>query len=248
MPEMMDIYKHHAENYDELVNAEDWQGRLRECIRQLTDWRDGIVCEAGIGTGRLTRYYLDMVERVYGFDRERHMLDRCRLNLADHAGKLILTTGLNENLPKIAEPADIFIEGWSFGHTISEHYPEIETVLQTMLTRIRSNLAGTGTIILIETLGTNVSRPAAPSEALDSFYRLLETRHRFRRHVIETGYRFGSNEEAARIMGFFFGDRMRYSVEQYGGSVIPEFTGVWTKQLDRGGVDGHQRIDHSDAV
>ncbi|MBN1880514.1 hypothetical protein JW823_10420 [bacterium] len=248
MPEMMEIYKKHASEYDELVRAEDYRGHLRSFLRQTIDWNGKIICEAGIGTGRVTRFYIDLARRVYGFDRELHMLDRCRRNLSDYRDKLVLETGLNEKQISIPEPADIFVEGWSFGHTISERHHEIVSFLPALLNRVQSLLRRTGTIILIETLGTNVSYPVPPTKELVDFYRLLEERHGFQRHVIETDYRFGSRDEAARVMGFFFGDEMRYSVKSGGQSIILEYTGVWIKRLSKGDKNGHQRVDHSDAV
>ena len=86
-----------------------------------------------------------------------------------------------------------------------------------------------GTILLIETMGTNVDEPCPPGELLSTFYRILEEDHDFRRTVISTDYRFRSVEEAARVMGFFFGHQMSEAVRQRGTTIVPEYSGIWTK-------------------
>ena len=87
-----------------------------------------------------------------------------------------------------------------------------------------------GAIIIMETMGTNTAGAGAPHEKLAFFYETLVERYGFEEHVIRTDYRFGSNEKAADVMGFFFGDEMKQSVLERGTAVIPEWTGVWIKR------------------
>ncbi|MBN1647183.1 MAG: class I SAM-dependent methyltransferase [Spirochaetales bacterium] len=232
MPSMYEIYKEHAAAYDELVNAEDYAGNLRAFLQRATDWHGTIVCEAGIGTGRVTRMYIDSVQRVYGFDRETHMLDACSINLADYSSRLELAVGNNTEFPGIPEKADIFIEGWSFLHTMADNEDHCRSVFAKMYREISLNLKKNAIMILIESLGTNVQAAAPPTPAAEKFYALLELEYGFSRHILNTDYRFPSCNEAARIMGFFFGNRMAELVSIQGKSVVPEFTGVWKKQLN----------------
>jgi len=90
MPTMYEIYQNHATEYDELVTAEDHQDNLGKYLRSIINWDDRIVYEAGIGTGRVTGYFLQRIKKCYGFDREEHMLEKCRENHQAYSDKLIL--------------------------------------------------------------------------------------------------------------------------------------------------------------
>jgi hypothetical protein len=87
-------------------------------------------------------------------------------------------------------------------------------------------------MIVIETLGTNVQAPTIPHDLLAAFYRHLEEEYRFTRHVLATDYRFPDYTEAARIMGFFFGEEMCAQIMHAQQAIIPEFTGIWVKEHD----------------
>ena len=87
------------------------------------------------------------------------MLERCQDNLKKYKEKIILNVGENEDLPLIEEKADIFIEGWSFGHTIVENGNNIAGITKNILNKINRITAVDGEIILIETLGTHVNKP-----------------------------------------------------------------------------------------
>ncbi|MDZ7793936.1 MAG: hypothetical protein U5P10_09675 [Spirochaetia bacterium] len=73
MPKMSEIYKKYATEYDKLVTAEDYQNNLTEELLNKIEWDKKIVYEAGIGTGRLSKIYIDKIEKLYGFDREAHI-------------------------------------------------------------------------------------------------------------------------------------------------------------------------------
>jgi hypothetical protein len=106
---------------------------------------------------------------------------------------------------------------------------EILLTTNVLVENAMKNLSPGSTTIIIETMGTNVDAPAPPHENLSLFYETLVQRHGFRQHIIRTDYQFDTNEEAAAIMGFFFGDDMKNSVLARGTSIIPEWTGVWIK-------------------
>jgi SAM-dependent methyltransferase len=240
MPTMMEIYQRHAVQYDELVDAEDHEGNLWRTLQGITDWRGRSVLEAGAGTGRVTALYAAEAGRVACLDGSAHMLDRARLRLARHAGKITFGEADNLSLPAPARPFDVFIEGWSFGHSVvaaAEAAPReaastggpdasggsdasggaaLEAVVAALVDGAARCLAPGGVMILIETLGTCVESPGAPDPALARFYGLLETRHGFTRTVVRTDYRFTDAREAERICRFFFGDAMGDEVRRRG--------------------------------
>lgn len=229
MPSMFEIYDNHAFEYDELVSHEDHEGNLKGTLHRLFDFRGKSVIELGVGTGRVTAMYIDLAERAYCFDRAQHMMDRAAVNLADYKEKLRFGIAANMALDTIRERADCVIEGWAFGHTAGENLATLETAIAKIVGDCDALCEPGGSIILIETLGSNVTAPAPPSESLRAFYALLETSHGFTREVVRTDYRFASVEEARRIFSFFFGlDAERAKLIT--SPIIPEFTGVWHRR------------------
>jgi hypothetical protein len=148
------------------------------------------------------------------------------------AGVRFLTAD-NLDLPDLPENVHVFVEGWSFGHSVAD-LQDTTTVDQTVDALVRNamkNLAPGGTAIIIETLGTNTTVPQAPLETLKRMYERLEGEHAFTRHEIRTDFRFPSLDTAADTMGFFFGDEMGRAVRAAGPTavIVPEWTGVWSK-------------------
>jgi len=234
MPSMEDIYRRHSTEYDRLVNAEDHAGRLPEFLRSRIDWRGLTVLEGGLGTGRVTELYAAQAGRIAGFDRESHMLEAARRRLTPHAEKIDLRPADNLNLPRLPEPADIFIEGWSWGHSILEAPGSVKSTAEALFANIRKNLIPGAPVILIETLGTNTLKPNAPHPRLAELDLLLQTRFGLARTVLSTDYRFPTVREAADTLGFFFGDAMKEAVQAAGSPVVPEWTGVWHGPLPPG--------------
>ena len=81
--------------------------------------------------------------------------------------------------------------------------------------------------MLIETLGTNALGPAAPHPRLAEFYQLLQSRFSLRQTALSTDYRFASPAEAAKVLGFFFGETMAQAVRANDAAIVPEWTGIW---------------------
>jgi precorrin-6B methylase 2 len=229
MPKMSEIYKKYAEDYDKLVQAEDYKQILKNYLKNNFNWNKRIIYEAGIGTGRLTDIFIKEVEKVYGFDKEAHMLERCQYNLKKHKEKIILNVGENEDLPLIEEKADIFIEGWSFGHTIVENGNNIAGITENILNKINRITAVDGEIILIETLGTHVNKPKINNVELTEFYNLLEKEYGFKKSIVRTDYKFNDYREASQVIGFFFGEEMGNKVLKSKSKFVEEYTGIWRK-------------------
>ncbi len=228
-----EIYRHHAVQYDELVNAEDHDGNLWPALRRLAGWDDAMVLEAGVGTGRVTRLYIDGVRQVTCCDRSLHMLEFARSALREHRDKIRFVEAENLDLPQLDDPVDVFIEGWSFGHAVSgcKSRAAVEEAAGLLVRNAAQNLAPDGAIILVETQGTNTDASGPPSPNLRTFYEMLEKEHGFSLELISTDYAFSSVDEAARVMGFFFGEAMGASVRKRGATIVPEWTGIWSKRI-----------------
>src|SRR6056297_1416866 len=232
MPTMNEIYKKYALEYVKLVKAEDYQKNIDRFLLNNINWNQKIVCEAGIGTGRLSRMYIQQIKKLYGFDREAHMLEQCKKNLNEYSEKVFLQIGNNESLPVIEEKADIFIEGWSFGHTVVENNEDIKATTVRIINNIIENTTVDSVKVVIETLGTNVNEPKEINDNLRQFYLLLEEKYGFKRTIVKTDYKFNDYNEAAKIMGFFFGDEMENNVVKRKSELVPEYTGIWIKRND----------------
>ena len=231
MPAMYDIYRRHRIEYDRLVNAEDREHHLPAFLRSIADWRGKTVLEGGLGTGRVTELFIDDARRVVGCDREAHMLEAARERLARFADKLELRVADNLDLPLLPEKANVFIEGWSWGHAVVDGPGEVEAITEALFAQVRKNLVPGGLVVLIETLGTNALSPAAPHPRLAEFYQLLQSRFGLRQTALSTDYRFATPAEAAEVLGFFFGDAMGKAVRANGSAIVPEWTGVWHGSL-----------------
>jgi len=230
MPDMYEIYRKHAGRYDELVQSEDFENNLGNFLKSTVDWHNLRVLEAGVGTGRVTRLYLDEIAFATCCDRSEHMLQYARNALSIYSKKLTFLIAENTNLPETDQPIDVFIEGWSFGHAIMDclSIEELHRVTRILVSNSVKNLKPGGTIIFIETLGTNTDTPAPPHEKLQSFYNELETHYGFLRNSLRTDYRFETVGKAAQVLGFFFGEEMERSILAHNHPIIPEWTGIWT--------------------
>lgn len=238
---MYEIYDRHSGRYDQLIDHEDYQGNLGHALNELAEWDGRVVAEAGVGTGRITRLYVDRAAQVFGFDRSSHMLRRARRNLARWTGKVRLARAVHDALPVADGTADIFVEGWAFGHAVTDRPGDVERVARELVAEAERVTRPGGTLVFIETLGTNVSCAGAPEPALAVFYAALEERYGFTRTVVRTDYRFETREEAVELCGFFFGEEMGRSVAaalpettkaaggEPGGLIVPEFTGIWSR-------------------
>ena len=231
MPAMYDIYRRHRIEYDRLVNAEDREHHLPAFLRSIADWRGKTVLEGGLGTGRVTELFIDDARRVVGCDREAHMLEAARERLARFTDKLELRVADNLDLPLLPEKADVFIEGWSWGHAVVDGPGEVEAIIEALFAQVRKHLVPGGLVVLIETLGTNALSPAAPHPRLAEFYQLLQSRFGLRQTALSTDYRFATPAEAAEVLGFFFGNAMGKAVRANGSAIVPEWTGVWHGSL-----------------
>lgn len=149
-------------------------------------------------------------------------------NLKNHLSRITFSELDNFNSSGLAGKADVVLEGWSFGHTVSDDPDRWEDISALLVENCRRLVRPGGKVIFIESLGTMVTKPNPPGESLGKFYAVLEKEYGFSRTVVSTDYRFESIEEAKRIMGFFFGGWIVPEIEKLGSPVIPEYTGIWT--------------------
>ena len=229
MPSMTEIYENHSNEYDELVRFEDYENNLKTTLHQLISFKNQSVAEFGSGTGRLTGAFIEDVKKVYCFDRSNHMLDKARNNLKQYETKIHFEIFDHAEIIKTQLETDIAIEGWAFGHALFNNSNEFSDIVKTLVSNCEKVLKPDGKIVIIETLGTNVDKPNPPGELLNKFYDVLEKDYGFIRKIVKTDYKFPSQEDAKRIMGFFFGEWIIDEIQKRNSSIIPEYTGLWVK-------------------
>ena len=223
MANMFDVYKNYSDLYDELVNHEDYNNNLFKFLNSNIQWENKVVGEFGIGTGRVTKNYIDKAQKVFAFDNSQHMIDKAKINLSKWSDKIEYSIIDNKQINSIENKFDIIIEGWSFGHLVVQ---DNETRAQTIQMLIKETTKRADKVIFIETMGTNVESANPPGEKLAQFYHALVD-NGFKEHIIETDYKFSNYEEAGRIMGGFFGDSMKDDIIQRKLEIIKEYTGIW---------------------
>ena len=234
MPGMMEIYQKHSAEYDELVGCEDYEGNLPGFLNTELDFDGKTVVEFGCGTGRVTALIAERSSRLYCYDRSAHMLEAASENLSRWADKIDFGICDNSDIARLDVMADIVIQGWSFGHLVSDAACSPLPVIDKLVEDCRKLLNPGGHLVLIETLGTNTEEPGPVNENHRLYFRRLEDEYGFVRNVLRTDYRFESAAEARRIMGFFFGDEMGRALDFEEGCKVREYTGVWIMKNDAG--------------
>lgn len=228
MSNMLEVYQSYSDLYDELVNHEDYNNNLLKFLNNNIQWENKVVCEFGVGTGRVTKNYINNVQKAYIYDNSQHMIDKAKANLSKWSDKLVYSILDNNKINTIENKYDIIIEGWSFGHLIVQDNNQNESI-QMLISETKKRAKE---VIFIETMGTNVETPNPPGEKLSKFYHEL-VNNGFTEYIIETDYKFSNYEEAGRIMGGFFGDTMKNDIIRRKLEVIKEYTGIWIYNEER---------------
>jgi ubiquinone/menaquinone biosynthesis C-methylase UbiE len=225
MPSFREIYDHHADRYDELVRHEDRARALNAALERALGGRPPLVVELGCGTGRVTDLLAPRAGRVRAYDGAAHMIEHARAHRA-HAN---VEYGVADNgaLPEPDGVADAVVAGWTIGH-VTGFFPEAwaDHARRAVGEMMRVARPG-GRVVILETLGTCVPAPGPPNERLRGLYAMFEGEYGLTREVVDTSYELASVDEAARVLGFFFGAEMEARVRARDSRVVPEWTGIW---------------------
>ncbi|MFZ5818527.1 MAG: class I SAM-dependent methyltransferase [Chloroflexota bacterium] len=229
MPTEKEVYEAHADQYERLIQCEDYQGNILREIEKVIALDDMDVVELGAGTGRLTRLLAPRVRSIKAFDASAHMLEVAEKSLRA-MGSSNWATGVADHrrVPVGDSSADLVISGWSFCYLAVWGGSNWQLDLQAGLDEADRILRPGGMVILLETLGTGSETPTPPGH-LGGYYAWL-TEAGFERGWMRTDYRFESIEEAVELSTFFFGETMGQAVREKQRVILPECTGIWRRK------------------
>ena len=225
MNHFQNIYANEADTYHRLVAAEDTHGELAAHIDKVTADASTIV-DIGTGTGRLAIPLCRAGKRVHGVDTAKAMLDVAASKLDGCEGQWALSVGDARDLPIAGGWADVAVAGWVYGH-FTEFWPDTwEADLTTAIGEMDRVVKPGGSQVVIDTLGTAVTEPAAPTIKLAEYHEHLEAVG-FERTVLQTDYRFASVEESIELLDWFVG--LGDWAKEHNDALVPEFTGWWQR-------------------
>ena len=228
MPTEKQVYDTHADQYERLIQREDWQNNIEKAIGKILS-PDGLdIVDLGAGTGRLTRLLAPRARTIHAFDASAHMLAETEASLRG-MGLSNWKVGVADHrqIPLADASVDLVVSGWSFCYLAVWGGANWQFALQDGLAEIERVLRPGGTVILFETLGTGSATPQPP-EKLAGYYAWLAEKG-FQSTWLRTDYRFESLDEAVELSSFFFGAEMGEKVRANNWQVLPECTGMWWK-------------------
>lgn len=228
MTDFKKIYQTEPEQYDYLVTHEDYHGNIGRALAEIRPLTGTTVVELGAGTGRLTRLLAPSVQHITACDIAQPMLAVARQRLQAggwHNWQTLVCD--NRTVPVKGKTADITIVGWSLGHFTSWYAANWRAEIGRTLAEMRRVLRASGTMIILETLGTNQETPKPPTDALADYYQWLEQEQGCLSTWIRTDYCYPTVSDAVSSARFFFGEAMAADIQDKNSPIIPECTGIW---------------------
>lgn len=228
MDHFKNIYNNMADEYHRMIEYEDVDGNLYDCIDKLLTSDVSRVLDIGSGTGRIPLLLSDTNLNVVGLDLYWEMLQENVRQRSLSAGSWLLSQGSAGALPILSDCFDVVTAGWVLGHTCSWHL-DWQTKLDVILNEMHRVVRNQGVIIIMETLTTGSDIPSPPTAELSDYYDWLENSWGFTRQEIRTDYRFSNVKEAINNTEFFFGEQLSSMIVENNWNRVPECTGIWSK-------------------
>jgi ubiquinone/menaquinone biosynthesis C-methylase UbiE len=225
------IYRTQAAAYHHMIAAEDVDGNLLPALQTAVSLGGKRVLDLGSGTGRIPILLDGIAGQVIGLDLQLAMLAESRHLRDSKRRHWELVCANMPNLPFARAAFEVAVSGWAIGHTCSWSPQDWPARVDGILAEMSRVTSPGGALIVIETLGTGVDYPHAPTQALSRYYQQLETRWGFQRQVVQTDYQFDSPATAAASTAFFFGPALGKKIRANSWARVPEWTGVWHRQV-----------------
>ncbi|NJN96668.1 MAG: class I SAM-dependent methyltransferase [Anaerolineales bacterium] len=225
------IYSHRAADYHRMITPEDWAGRLLPALQRVTALAGKRILDVGTGTGRLPLLLGATTARMVGLDLHAAMLQEHDRQRNRAGGRWGLAQGDMRAIPLPSAWAEVVTAGWAIGHLRGWYPQDWQAQIGRVVAEMHRVVQPGGALIIMETLTTGSLTPAPPSPGLAEYYAWLENEWGFARQTIQTDYQFVSIEEAAGQTEFFFGTELSAAIRRNGWATLPEWTGVWGKQV-----------------
>jgi ubiquinone/menaquinone biosynthesis C-methylase UbiE len=226
------IYSYRAADYHRLITPEDVEGNLLRALQRVTPLAGKRILDLGTGTGRLPLLLASLAGQMVGLDLHAAMLQEHQQQRRRVKGQWSLVRGDMRGLPFPTGWAEVVTAGWAIGHLRGWFAEEWQSQIGRVLREMHRLAAPGGTLIIIETLTTGSLTPAPPTPGLAEYYAWLEGEWSFQRQTLRTDYQFASVEEAVSQTEFFFGPELAATIRAQGWAHLPEWTGVWSKELN----------------
>jgi ubiquinone/menaquinone biosynthesis C-methylase UbiE len=221
------MYDEQADKYERLVAHEDYQENLLPALQRIRPLEGLDVVELGAGTGRLTCMLAPLVKSIKAYDISDHMLEVAADKLAA-SGAQNWSTGIADHreLPADDQSADLAIAGWTICYTAIDYEETWKQELGKALDEMKRVLRPSGTITILETLGTGHTTPTPPDD-MKAYLAFLGEELGFSSTWVRTDYLFASVDEAREVTSFFFGEGMVENTIGTDPVILPECTGIW---------------------
>ena len=226
MPTEKEVYKSHANRYEQLVYREDYQENIPRAIKDVRDFTGLDVIELGAGTGRLTRFLSQNARSLYACDLHQHMLALANKILrTENAPLRNLSVADMRRMPFPDSSADMVIGGWSFCYLSVWGGDEWKRQVDNGLAEAMRLLKPGGTLVLLESYGTGTETPDPPPH-LNAYFDYIKEKG-LQSNWFRTDYEFESMQEAMELSSFFFGEEMAGKVEKNEWQILPECTAIF---------------------
>lgn len=226
MPTEKEVYQYHADWYERLILAEDYQGNIGKEIAKIRDPKGLDIIELGAGTGRLTRGLALKAKSVIASDTSLHMLIKAREVLSNFnlVHPKLMVADMRKT-PLSTESADVVIAGWSFCYLAVWGGDLWQGEIDLGISEAMRLLKPGGTMILLESFGTGTEQPEPPAHLAN--YLDYLTQKGFKSKWFRTDYHFPSVDHADEIASFFFGQEMSDKIRRNHWTILPECTAIY---------------------
>lgn len=231
MDHFIKIYTQKAQQYHQMIAAEDIDNNILRELETITDLREKRIVDLGSGTGRLPILFKDLDTQIIALDLYMAMLLEQSIQREACNGDWHIIQGDMHDLPLPDHMADVVTAGWALGHFTGWYQMDWSLHIDQALTEMQRLAKPGGVLIIMETLGTGSLEPAPPTQTLADYYTHLEGKWGFTRKVIKTDYLFDSPEDAVQKSGFFFGTELSEKIITQNWARLPEWTGIWYRKL-----------------
>jgi ubiquinone/menaquinone biosynthesis C-methylase UbiE len=225
------VYTSQAAEYHRMIAVEDVDNNLLPALERISPLAGKRILDLGSGTGRLPLLLAARRPQIIAIDLHRAMLNQQAELRQETGGGWPLVQADIRLLPFPDDWADVVAAGWSIGHFRGWYADDWQTQISKVLHEMHRTACQGGALIILETLTTGSLTPAPPSQELAEYYTWLEGEWGFQREAISTDYQFESVGQAVDYTEFFFGPALAENIRQNHWSRLPEWTGMWSKNV-----------------